>query len=228
MAIQSCILTWKIPWTEGPGGLQSTGSQRVAHNWVTNIFTKFNHLNSLESSGDSGTNMWNDYNDLIWTSIRKKYNPSLEWNYWHCKFWKLYKQYIKSLQNKIHTMQMSTEWKMEILLEVSLSAHPLLYVLAYAFLPSRFLNFAPCNWGFPGGSAVKNPLANAEDARDSGSICGSRRSPGGGDGNRLQYSCLRNFMDRGSWWATVHRVTKSWTQLSNWIGMHSYRLRYHL
>ena len=88
-----------------------------------------------------------------------------------------------------------------------------LYVLAYAFLPSRFFNFAPCSWGFPGGSVLKRPLDSAEDARDSGLIPGLRRSPGGGDGNPLRYSCLKNFMDRGSWWATVHRVTKSQTWL---------------
>ena len=60
---------------------------------------------------------------------------------------------------------------------------------------------------------VKNPLANAGDIRDMGSIPGSERSPGGGHGNLLQYSCLENPMDRGAWWATVHRVAKSQTQL---------------
>ena len=60
----------------------------------------------------------------------------------------------------------------------------------------------------PGGSVVKNPLANAGDAEDSGSIAGSGRSPGGGNGNPLQYSCLENPMDRASWWATVHEVAK--------------------
>ena len=58
---------------------------------------------------------------------------------------------------------------------------------------------------------VKNPPANAEDVRDVGSIPGSGRSPGGRHGNPFQYSCLENFMDRGAWWATVHRVTKSQT-----------------
>ena len=46
---------------------------------------------------------------------------------------------------------------------------------------------------------------------DAGVIPGLGRSPGGGHGNPLQYSCLDNLMDRGSWWAIVHRVTKSWT-----------------
>ena len=62
--------------------------------------------------------------------------------------------------------------------------------------------------GFPGGSEVKASDCNVGDL---GSIPGSGRSPGEGNGNPLQYSCLENPMDRGSWWATVHRVTKSWT-----------------
>ena len=60
---------------------------------------------------------------------------------------------------------------------------------------------------------VKNPRANAGNLRDAGSIPGSGRSPGGGNGNPLQYSCLENPMDRGAWRATVHGVTKSLTQL---------------
>ena len=60
---------------------------------------------------------------------------------------------------------------------------------------------------------VKNQLANAEDIRDTGSIPGSGRSPGGGHGNPLQYSSLKNPMDRGAWWAIVHRVTQSQTGL---------------
>ena len=55
-------------------------------------------------------------------------------------------------------------------------------------------------------SVVKNPLANAGEAGDSGSIPGSGRSPGGGHGNPLQYSCLETPMDRGAWRARVHRV----------------------
>ena len=57
------------------------------------------------------------------------------------------------------------------------------------------------------------PPANAGDTRNTGLISGSGRSPSVGDGNPLQYSCLENSMDRGAWWATVHGVTKSQTQL---------------
>ena len=60
---------------------------------------------------------------------------------------------------------------------------------------------------------VKNPPAIAEDIRNMGSVPGLERSPGGGHGNPLQYSCLENPMDRGTWWATVHGVTTSHTRL---------------
>ena len=57
--------------------------------------------------------------------------------------------------------------------------------------------------------AVKNLPTNAGDIRDAGLIPESGRSPGGGNGNPLQYSCLENPMNRGAWWAMVHRVTES-------------------
>ena len=57
---------------------------------------------------------------------------------------------------------------------------------------------------------VKNPPANAGDIEDVGLIPVSGNSPGGGHGNPLQYSCLENPMDRGAWWAAVHRVARSW------------------
>ena len=65
---------------------------------------------------------------------------------------------------------------------------------------------------FPGGSDGK---ASAYNARDAGSIPGSGRSPGEGNGNPLQYSCLENLMGGGAWWATVHGVAKSRTRLSD-------------
>ena len=68
--------------------------------------------------------------------------------------------------------------------------------------------------GFPGGSAVKHLPANAGDSRDVGLIPGSGRSPGVGNGNPFQYSCLKNFIDRGAWYATVHGVAKRQTQMN--------------
>ena len=62
---------------------------------------------------------------------------------------------------------------------------------------------------FSGSSVVKNPSADAGDTGEAGSIPGLGRSPGGGNGNSLQYSCLENPVDRGAWQATVHGVTES-------------------
>ena len=79
---------------------------------------------------------------------------------------------------------------------------------------------------FPDGTVVKSPPANAGDIRDLGLIPGSRRSPGEGHGNPLQYSCLANPMDTGTRWATVQGVAKSWTQLERLntrVFMHGFR-----
>ena len=68
------------------------------------------------------------------------------------------------------------------------------------------------NIGFSGGSGSRESACNAGDLD---SIPGLGRSPGGGHGNPLQYSCLENSMARGAWWAAVHGVAKSWTRLSD-------------
>ena len=68
------------------------------------------------------------------------------------------------------------------------------------------------NLGVPGGSVSKESSCNAGDP---GSIPGLKGSPGGGNGNPLQYSCLENLMDKGVWQATVHGVAKTQTQLSD-------------
>ena len=75
-----------------------------------------------------------------------------------------------------------------------------IYIIRESIFIPHILSFL----SFPGGSGVKNPPANT----DAGSTPESRRSPGIGNGNLLQYSCLKNPMDRGAWQATVHGVTK--------------------
>ena len=67
----------------------------------------------------------------------------------------------------------------------------------------------------------KEPACNAGDAGDVGSVPRSGRSPRGGNGNPLQYSCLGNPMDRGAWQAAVHRVTKNWKSLKQ-LSMHAH------
>ena len=68
---------------------------------------------------------------------------------------------------------------------------------------------------FPGDTMLKNLPANAENTGDASSIPGLGRSPGGRNGNSLQYSCLENPMERGAWQVTVPGIAKSQTGLSN-------------
>ena len=70
---------------------------------------------------------------------------------------------------------------------------------------------------------VKNPSANAGDTRDVGSIPGSGRPPGVGNGNPLQYSCLKNPLYRRVWRVIVHMVTKNWTWLKKYIYVYLYK-----
>ena len=77
---------------------------------------------------------------------------------------------------------------------------------------------------FPGGSDGK---ASACNAGDLGSIPGLGRSPGEGNGNSLQHSCLENPMDGGAWWAIVHRVAKRWTRLSDFTSLHFSAMEIH-
>jgi len=70
----------------------------------------------------------------------------------------------------------------------------------------------------PGGAVVKNPPSNGGDARDAGPILGLGRSEVEND-NPLQYSCVKNPMDREAWRTTVHGVATSWTWLSDWVCM---------
>ena len=95
--------------------------------------------------------------------------------------------------------------------------------LQYSLILSSFSSYAPDYMGFSGGASgkktkqtnkknkIKNLPANAGDIRDS--IPRLRRSPRGGHGNPLLYSCLENPMDRRAWKVTVHKVTKNWTGL---------------
>ena len=99
----------------------------------------------------------------------------------------------------------------------------LLFLFCSLVLRSKLLLFklwCTSVWAFQVALVAKNPLANAGDRRDADSIPESGRSRGGGYGNPLQYSCLENPMDRGTWQVTVHRVEKSWTRLKQ-LGTHT-------
>ena len=90
-----------------------------------------------------------------------------------------------------------------------------LYMCHWVFPKNKnffFINLSMIIKVFPGDSDGEESTCNAGDL---GSLPGLGRSPGGGHGNPLQYSCLENPMDRGAWWAIFHGVSKSWTQLNN-------------
>ena len=89
--------------------------------------------------------------------------------------------------------------------------------LCCIFETDSIINQLYFNMGFPGGPEVK---ASACNAGDLGLIPGLGRSPGEGNDNPLQYSCLENPMDRGAWWGTVHGVPKSRTRLSDFTYFH--------
>ena len=157
VATHSSILAWKIPWTDDPGRLQSMGSQRVRHDWVTSLH-------------------YSMYRVYLYLYIGYLFS---------CIFQLVL--YIFSLSIR--------EWFYKFLL---------------------FLKVCISFMGFPGGSVVKTPPASTGDAGNVGSLLGLGRSPGEGNGNSLQYSCLENTMVRWRLWATVHGVAKSQIKLSNW------------
>ena len=92
-----------------------------------------------------------------------------------------------------------------------------LYICSWVII----IRIVSMSFGFPGGSVVKNPPANAATKGDAGSIPGSGRYPGGRNSNPLQYFCQDNPMDRGAWRATVRGITNSWAQPSNWACVHT-------
>ena len=142
-----------------------------------------------------------------WTGSTKKQEKELE-HLWlgHC----FYKYIVRTHNTLVQTLP-----------KICQESIALNSVTEKNFLMRKWemLAFHP---GFPGASVVKDLPANAGEAGDLGSIPGWGRSPGGGNGNPLQYSCLGNPMDRGARWATVHKVTKSWTWLSNWAHTHTH------
>ena len=91
--------------------------------------------------------------------------------------------------------------------QILVHSFPILAVMNY----HKFSRLKQHMCGFPDGSVGKESACSAGDTGDVGSIPGSGRSPGEGNGNPLQYSCLENPMDRGAWWAIVHGVAKNWT-----------------
>ena len=97
----------------------------------------------------------------------------------------------------------------------------MLYLSKNLFISSKLslLLASSCSRASQVVLVVKNPAASAGDVRDMDLTSGLGRSPGEGNGNPLQYSCLENPKDRGAWWATVHGVAKSWPRLRDYTCM---------
>jgi len=151
-------------WTGKPGVLQSMGSQRVGHNWATEL------------------------------SILKTMFPPKNWTILLCLG-------IPSLCKLL--LPTTKDLKARYLLFLKLSDY-------CAYVCTETLK---TSGGFPSGSVVKNPPANAGDTS---LIPGLERSPGVGNGNPLQYSCLENPIDRGTWRATVRRAAKE-SDMTYWL-----------
>ena len=93
--------------------------------------------------------------------------------------------------------------------------HLYIYTCTYTQTCTPIRTYTHVYMGFPGGASGKEHTCRYRRHRDVGLITGSGRFPGGGHGNPLQYSCLENPMDRGVWWAIVHKVAESDTTKTN-------------
>ena len=127
---------------------------------------------------------------------------------------------LKCIQLIVVEMEFQAHWDPEVKLFslsliVSCASALIGNALFFFFCYSTIIFFSSKHLCFLSGLVVKNTPANAGDLRDRSPILGLGRSPGGGQDNPLQYSCLQNPMDREAWRATVQRIAKSWTGLSN-------------
>ena len=145
-------------------------------------------------------------------------------NYWACAFGLPGAQMVKSLPAMQMTLVWSLGWEDPLEKAMgtcsSILAWRTLWIEEPGGLQSMESQRVRHDWatntlGFPDGSAGKESACNSGDTRDLGLILELEKSPGGGNGNPLQCSCLENPMGRGVWWATVHGATQSQTWLSD-------------
>ena len=199
MATHSSILAWIIPWTEEPGGLQSTGSQRVRHDWATNTFFHFQSHRERGAEVRREPGLPNARPTATLASSRP-YRPPLP------------PTVVTTVSGGFHN------WA------PSLPPGPLQPVLGREkvkrwtiprFTAKEMIEgtWSLFPWVSQKAQVIKNPPARAGHISDVGSVPGLGRSPGGRQGNPLLYSCLENPMDRGAWQAAVPKVPKSRTWL---------------
>ena len=201
-------LAWKIPWAEEPRRLQSMGSQRVRYNWATSfsLFTFMHWRRKWQPTpvflpGESqGREAWwaavygvtQSRTLLKWLSSSSRMRIRVSFSTQHGSWHIVGAQWTSAV---ISGTQGVEDW---------VRVRPWTWAL-------KLLGCLLDIQGFPGGSDGKESTCNVGDP---GSITGSGRFPGEGNRYPVQYSCLENPMDRGAWWAIVHRIAKSWTWLS--------------
>ena len=203
MATHSRILVWRTPWTEEPGGLQSMGSQRVGHDWVT----EYPWHKLWKKIKSYGPRAWKISNTLL-----SRY-----------AFWLIHSfQQLSEFGTIIiliyftdkETEDQPTYKKKSGPRSKGGKAEDLGFDSGLAASCIRTHNYYST---ILHPLVVKNPATDAGDVTDMALIPGSGRCPGGGHGNPHHYACLGNPRDREAQWATLYRVAKSLTGLSTHI-----------
>ena len=217
MATHSTIVAWRIPWTEKPGGLQSTGLQRVRHNWVTNSFTFHCELHYptpqmwgviITQQADAGKITVLVSNRIV-SSLLSNLLPHL----------------VPSSHLPLLILYLLLDWEKKTFTPSALQIY--LRLCRCPFFPS-FGSWANSFLSYQRRSfQCFLDLTPAWEVIPSQVVCASvfpsfifnfpfpHFLNGKRNGNPLQYSCLENPMDKGTWWATVHGVAESWTRLSD-------------
>ena len=187
MASHSSTLAWKIPWMEKPGGLQSMGLLRVGHDWATSLSLFTFHALEKEMATPSSVLAWRIPRTGESGGLPSMGSHRVGHNWSDlaaaAAAYDLFPRHFSSIQDISDSAlgSKATWWGI------------LLWEDGLILTGIR-------RWASQGALVVKNPPANAGDV---GLIPASGRSPGGGHGKPLQYSCLENPMDRGAWQATV-------------------------
>ena len=160
--------------------------------------------------------IWLTSSDKSYTCIPHAENSKSQWQ-WHF----LYS--IRHVYNFRITKQCLKQYDYWKSAEVFIFGFFFFSFLSFGYIPLGMccqITVPHCHLRvFLSSSVVKNLPASAGDTGDKGSIPGSERSLGGGNGYSLQYSCVENRMDRGAWGVKVHRVPKSWPWLTGWAFM---------
>ena len=202
MATHSSTLAWRIPWMEEPGGLQSTGQQRVGHDWATSL------LLSLSSHWVLGVSHSANISCVL-TIHHWRESQKIPWN----------RLSFKNLKDPPLIPALCTP----TLLLIGVAT---IYFTCIVHDAAPMSSTSPNStehsciyWasGFLRAPTVESPCLSGHSYSPTweSSILGLGRSPGERNGNPLQYSSLGNPMDRGAWWAAVHGVTKGWIWLNS-------------